>query len=348
MLDLERYERFSDDARSHELLQVQDGRTIARRRHSHDESSTASEVRSLLDMRSPDSMLEISRSRPSMDASGLELEPPETVVGSPSAESARTLRFRPGPTAPARGTCDQHLVRISCGLSAGVAIYVVWKVVGPSLRDKAAGLVGVALQNISEAITSLVVWWRFGRCCGQELPVSNSYLLVYATIEQQRTDSRKAEVDRCLSLVMGWVFLIAGGGIYLSTIYHTSTSKLTAEDRDAHAVSTAMAWSTSIFYIVISIMRMSLAIRLNSALMYQAATSAFSSCLFAMMLVTFNFWEQTVENHANIHNVRLFHMCSGFLLALIIEMFGLYAVMANSACCVDIMEPLFGQLQGLF
>jgi len=335
MLGLERYERFTDDAGSQELSQVESGRSIARRRSSNDESRTSSEVKPLLDMRLPDSM----------HAPELELEPPETVVGSPSAESARALSFRPGPTAPARGTCDQHLVRISCGLSAGVAVYIVWKVVRPSLRGKSAGLAGVTLQSVSEAITSLVVWWRFGRCCGRELPVNSGSLLVHASIEQQRHESRKAEVDRYLSLVMGWVFLVAGGGIYLSTIYHTS-SKRTAEDRDALAVSTGMAWSATIFYIAICIMRFTLAIRLKSALMYQAAASALSSCLFAMVLGIFNIWEQTVENHANIRNARLFHMCSGFLLALIIEVLGFYAVLVNSACCVDILEPLFGQLFG--
>lgn len=341
MLGLERYERFIDDAGSQELSQVESGRSIARRRHSNDESRTSPEVRPLLDVRLPDSMHESSRSRPSTDAPELELEPPETVVGSPSAESARALSFRPGPPAPARGTCDQHLVRISCGLSAGVAVYIVWKVVRPSLRGKSAGLAGVTLQSVSEAITSLVVWWRFGRCCGRELPVVSGSLLVHASIEQQRHESRKAEVDRYLSLVMGWVFLIAGGGIYLSTIHHTS-SKRTAEDRDALAVSTGMAWSATMFYIAICIMRFSLAIRLKSALMYQAATSALSSCLFVMVLD----WEQTVENHANIRNARLFHMCSGFLLALIIEVLGFYAVLVNSACCVDFLEPLLGQLFG--
>merc|ERR1712194_214320 len=113
-----------------------------------------------------------------------------------------------------------------------------------------------------------------------------------------------------------------------------------AEDRDAHAVSTPMAWSASIFYIAICTMRFSLAIRLKSALMHQTAMCALSSCLFAVILIIFNLWEQSVEHHASIHNVRLFHMGSGFLLAFIIELFGLYAIMINSAWCTDTVELL--------
>merc|ERR1719245_1774472 len=90
-------------------------------------------------------------------------------------------------------------------------------------------------------------------------------------------------------------------------------------------------------------MRLALAWRLNSELLWRAPWSALSSALFSAILILGGLVQQRV--HTGFH-ARVFHIVSCFVLAFMLFAVGMYSFVMNSLMCRGMLTNLLLLIEG--
>lgn len=244
-----------------------------------------------------------------------------TIIGEPTEEEQPAFPKSVHGQGEMLNLNGRRLVLLSSGLSCFAAFYVMVVAIRAGYNDSALSLYGLGFQCGAEALCSLLVAYRFGRR-------KFTKTMSRADLDFERESLiYDLLVDRNISVTIGISFLISSAVFVLRGAlkfqFWETTEGHAAMDADARRMAELLSWPTSGLYTVVFMIRVFIARRLKSELMWRSAWSALASAVFAFVVAFLD-----IAQRKYMYSWRAEPVCA-FVLAVLLFCEGMRTVILN-------------------